>query len=212
MEQDLAKIAMHTVTGKMVRPFAMTPDQVEIEAIAHHLSTQARWNGATHHPHNPHALMLSVAEHSVNVANHVGKELKRPDLFMQALLHDATEAYVPDLIRPLKHSPAFYEPFKELEDRIWLAVAERFGLPETLDPLVKVADDAVCWAEWQQVVPHDASETWGYNISGAQEPAKIRIAMWEPSFAKRMFLGTYASYAPAHGLAKGQPNHDRWAA
>lgn len=189
--KDLAQISMNTVTGKKVYPFAMTPDQVEIEAIAHHLAVQARWNGATKHPIWQDKLLLSVAEHSVHVALYVRRHLGRPDLTMQALLHDATEAYIPDLIRPLKHSEPFRKPFEELETHIWLAVADRYSLPWQLDPLVKLADDAVCWAEWEQVVPHSEDEVWCGATTVVEEPANIKVGMWTPSYAKAQFLGLF---------------------
>ena len=187
MDIDCTKISMNTVTGKKVFPFAMTDDQVEFETIAHHLSVQARWQGATRHPSDPKRLMLSVAEHSVLVMHHVIDVLDRPDLALQALLHDATEAYVPDLIRPLKYSPMFKDSFCGLEDHIWSAVAAHFGLPETLDPVVKIADDAVCHREWIDIVPHAPDAIWKGSLTGPREAADCQIEMLAPYDAYILF-------------------------
>ena len=90
-----------------------TQEMVRIEDIAHHLSLVCRWAGAPHH-------LLSVAQHSVLVSKIVPPELRR-----WALLHDAAEAYIGDLTRPLK---VLVPAIHEIEERIMHVIADKFGL------------------------------------------------------------------------------------
>lgn len=192
MTTDLAKIYMHTSNGRKYYPFAPKSDDVDINVIAHHLATRARWAGATQHQLVEDRIFYSVAEHSVYVADYVEFELKRPDLALAALLHDGAESYNGDLIRPLKYSPEFSEPFKRVESMNEAAVEKRFGIEiQMQDPAIKVGDDAVCYAEWLQIIPRDLGQgEWKGNFL-AEKPAKVEIAMFQPFTAKKLFLKRY---------------------
>lgn len=201
-------IYMHTASGVKVFPFNMKPHQVDIESIAHHLACVARWQGATKHRFLKDRIFYSVAEHSVYVSDYVMNELGRPDLALQALMHDAPEAYIGDMIRPLKYSPAFHDVFKELEDKVWKAIATRFDLPVEMAAEVKMADDAICMAEWVQIVPRDPNEQWGYAVVKGGTPvqaAQIGINMLSPIEARDMFMDRWNSltsrqtWADTHG-------------
>jgi hypothetical protein len=187
-----SEIYMHTASGKKVHPFAMTPEQVDIETIARHLACQSRWLGATQHRFLKDRISYSVAEHSVYVADFAARELARPDLAFDALMHDAAEAYIGDMIRPLKYSPAFYQVFKDLEDKVEAVIARKYGLKTPMPVEVKIADDAVCAAEWEQIVPRDPAEKWGQTIINKQgapvAPAQIGIAMLSPRDAYELFM------------------------
>lgn len=192
MTTELSKIFMHTASGKKYFPFAPQASDVSIEVIAHHLATRARWAGATQHRYYPERIFYSVAEHSVYVANYVEKDLKRPDLALAALLHDGSEAYNGDLIRPLKYSDEFREPFKRVELLNEAAVEERFGVKvQMLDPAIKVADDAICFAEWRQIVPRDSSETEWTKEFDDTHSSDVHIEMLLPFAAKQLFLERY---------------------
>ena len=82
-----------TYTGKQFFPLDPQQDQVDIEDIAHGLAYQCRFNGQTRY-------FYSVAQHSLIVAGLVPKRL-----YLAALLHDAAEAYMGDMVKPLKQSP-----------------------------------------------------------------------------------------------------------
>ena len=146
---------MHTFTGQPYWPCDPRPEEVRIVDIAHHLSMLCRYTGAVKR-------FYSVAEHCVLVSY-----LVPPEHALVGLLHDAPEAYLGDINRPVKHGPGL-EGFRELEHRNWLAVADRFGLPHELPHEVEMADNGVClierellfppadgWnEEWQAVTPH----------------------------------------------------------
>lgn len=182
---------MHTASGGKYYPFDPRPEEVDIETIAHHLATRGRFNGATQHRLYPERIHYSVAEHSVYVARYVEKELNRPDLALCALLHDASEAYNGDLIRPLKYSKEFAEPFQRIEELNERAVAERFNIQFPYPPEIKIADNAVGLAELLTIVPRDEQEEWITMFNDDLVAANIDIDMFDPYFAKQMFLMEY---------------------
>lgn len=96
-----------------------------IDDIATSLSRLCRFNG-----HGKS--FYSVAQHSILVSEIVPQELA-----MQGLFHDAVEAFIGDMTKPLKN---LFPGFKELETRIEKSIFPRLGLPEELDPRVKMAD------------------------------------------------------------------------
>lgn len=114
-----------THSGRQFFLLSPTPESIAIEDIAHALSMICRWGGHT-------KKFYSVAQHSVHVSY-----LLTPDLALQGLLHDATEAYVGDVVRPLKVLLADYDAIEAL---VWEAIAAKFNLPVVLDPAVKRAD------------------------------------------------------------------------
>lgn len=120
---------MTTYTGIKFNPLKPTPDMVNIYDIAHALSQIARWGGHLR-------CHYSVAQHCVMVA-----EICDPDDQPIGLLHDATEAYIGDMIRPLKYLKQMYGVYKKIEHRIDGAIAKAFGL-ETIEKTrsVEIAD------------------------------------------------------------------------
>lgn len=190
---DLSTIYMHTSSGKRYFPFAPKPEDVSIEVIAHHLANRARWAGATQSRFHPDLIFYSVAEHSVYVSLYLEQVLQRPDLALAGLLHDAAEAYNGDLIRPLKYSPAFKEPFKAVEELNEAAVEARFKMAVQMrDPAIKIADEAVCHAEWTQIVPMDADTlALGPVAHEATNVYPGTIVMMLPHQAKHLFLARY---------------------
>lgn len=103
-------------------PEGQTP---RIETIAHALSNINRWTGHTIRP-------FSVAQHSLLVSY-----LVPPEFALEALLHDATEAYLGDIAAPLK---ALLPAYQRLETMHWIWIAADFGLPVNQSPEVKLAD------------------------------------------------------------------------
>ncbi len=121
---------IRTFTGRYVTPMHLTPGMITIEDIAHGLSRVCRFAGQC-------AGFMPVAEHSVAVARIV--MITDPDHALEALLHDASEAYLGDLPRPLKHLPEM-APYREAEERAERAIATKFGLVWPWPQSVKDAD------------------------------------------------------------------------
>lgn len=185
---------MHTSNGQFYYPFCPHPSEVHIEVIAHHLANRSRYAGATQHRKFFNRIFYSVAEHSVYVARFVRDHLGRPDLVKPALLHDGPEAFNGDLIRPLKYSKPFREPFKQVEEINEFAIAIRFDLPNPLPPEIKMADNAVLAAELQQIVP--GAECPSKMIVENEEErtpliAPYEIQMMQPYDAKMFFLSEW---------------------
>lgn len=183
---------MHTAGGEKYWPFDPRADEVKIATIAHQLAGQNRWQGAVRHRRFKMRIFYSVAEHSHYCARYMIEVLKRPDLALEALLHDASEAYIGDLIRPLKYDPQFREPFRVVEDLNEKVIAERFNLVYPFPAEVKIADEAICEAESQQIVPRDPDEEWDTGaMHDRTNAAPYEITMHLPSEAKAIFMLTY---------------------
>lgn len=147
--EEIAGQKMRTFTDRLFDPLDMTVDDVDIADIAHALALSCRYGGHSHGH-------LSVARHSLWVCADV--ELHEPwdwQLLMTALLHDASEAYIGDMIRPLKHRPEM-AMFREVEARIEATIAERYSLIYPYPQIIHDADLQSCYDrertgrfEWQ---------------------------------------------------------------
>lgn len=180
---------MHTANGRKYWPLAPRAEDVHIEVIAHHLANKCRYAGAVRHPSDMKRIFYSVAEHSVYVALDLALQGFDDRIVMTGLLHDASEAYNGDLIRPLKYDPYFAEPFKTVEVRNEQAICERFKLPYPFPPMVKASDEAVTAAEVQQIVPKAPDEEWDSGrLHDDSRVAPFRIMMLSPYDARGMFL------------------------
>jgi len=187
-----------TFTGRKFYPLDPKVEDLDIKDIAHALSCLARYNGHT-------SRFYSVAEHSTIMAQvfldkfSVQSDYNNIDLARWALLHDAAEAYLGDLVRPLKQLPEF-RFFVEAEDRYFPLLAEKFGLVGTKEPeAVKSLDLDMCAHETKalRVNLHD----WVAPCPIDLEIVK-RIKALEPSFAEYQFLSCYGQlfgdYQPLH--------------
>lgn len=163
---------MRTFTGKKYWPMDPRPAEVCIEDIAHHLSMICRYNGASHK-------FYSVAEHSVLVSY-----LVPPSMAFYGLMHDAQEAYVGDMLRPLKVSMPEY---RAAEDRNWYAVADKFNLPRDLPPEIKKADIAVLAVE-KRALGLDFSHM---DLDIPADAPNVQIQGLYPLEAEAMFLRRY---------------------
>jgi hypothetical protein len=135
---------MQTFTGRKFYPLAPRVEDIVIEDIAHALAQICRWGG--------HCMYhFSVAQHSLNVSYMVQEMNGSPRACLLGLLHDAQEAYLGDMVRPLKMADAM-EAYREAEDRLERAVWERFGLQETDQRLVKGVDRRMCVTEGEIIM------------------------------------------------------------
>lgn len=156
------------LSGRRLDLLDPTPVDIEIEDIAHGLAFVARWNGQTHGE-----FAYSVAEHSLLVEELFRRiEPKAPPKWcLAALLHDAPEYVIGDMISPVKASVG--PGYSELDDRLTAAVHLRFGLPATIPQTVKrkikKADKISAWLEATQIAGFSSREADKYF--GAPNPA-----------------------------------------
>lgn len=132
---------VETYTGRMVDPLDLKPEDVCIEDIAHALSMQCRYNGHCR-------IFYSVAEHSWEVRFFVERRLNgtRDEQFA-ALMHDAAEAYLHDMVAPIKRATDMGTLYSESERSAMEVITEVFGLARPEPVKVGVADDALGWLE-----------------------------------------------------------------
>jgi uncharacterized protein len=164
---------------------APTSSQFTIEDIAHGLANICRYSGQCRR-------FYSVAEHSILVSETAkGFEL-------EALLHDAAEAFLGDITRPLKQ---MLPEYKRIEADVERAILDRFGLIGPLPPQVKQADLRVLAAEQKQIMP-EGTDGW---VRGQKvEPAPVIVRHLLPDEAKRMFIERFEALHPVYLLRKSK--------
>ena len=156
------------LSGRRLDLLDPSPLDIEIEDIAHGLARVARWNGQTTGDH-----AFSVAQHSLiveQIAGFIAPDLSAGERLM-ALLHDAPEYVVGDMISPFKN--ALGVNYRAFEDRLERAVHIRFGLPPktpaTLKKLIKRADLACAFFEATQFAGFGVDEIDPWPARQAQE-------------------------------------------
>ena len=128
---------IRTFTGIYMNVFEPTFEMICIEDIAHALSNQCRFGG-----HLPY--YYSVAQHSIVMSDKMHESHK-----LAALLHDASEAYLLDIPRPIKQRLTNY---KEIEDKLMALIAEKFGFKYPLHEKVKEVDEYMLQWEWSTLM------------------------------------------------------------
>lgn len=145
------------LSGRRLDLLDPTPMDIEIEDIAHGLAFVARWNGQTHGD-----FAYSVAEHSLLVEDLFARmQPKAPAKWrLAALLHDAPEYVIGDMISPVK--AAVGPGYGALDDRLTAAIHLRFGLPAqipvTVKKQIKKADKVSAWMEATQIAGFSQAE------------------------------------------------------
>lgn len=143
---------IQTHSGLRFYPLAPRVEDIRIEDIAWALPHICRFTGHT-------SRFYSVGEHSVHVASHVWHETHDLPTTLSALLHDASEAYLCDIARPVKHTPEM-RPYREAETRLEEAIASRFGLPRVMHPIIKHHDERALMTERRDLVPNAHMTGW----------------------------------------------------
>ncbi|NNE88934.1 MAG: HD family hydrolase [Silicimonas sp.] len=149
------------LSGRRLDLLDPTPIDIEVEDIAHGLAFVARWNGQTRGD-----FAYSVAEHSLLVEDLFGRiDPKAPTKWkLAALLHDAPEYVIGDMISPVK--AAVGPGYSALDDRLAAAVHLRFGLPasipQTVKRKIKRADKISAWLEATQIAGFSEAEASKY--------------------------------------------------
>lgn len=162
---------MSTFGGRRIDPTNPNPLDLHIVDIAHALSQLCRFTGHT-------ITFYSVAQHSLLVS------MNCPDGFkLEGLLHDAAEAFISDLSRPLKHHPSM-TAYRELEETVDSVIRAHYELPPTMSPEVKDVDNKLVVDEsLALMVNHDWAE--GNPRLG------LRIYPLPPAEAERAFIAQF---------------------
>lgn len=189
-----ADAKMRTLTGWFT-PLAPKAEDIHIRDIARGIATTYRYKGQTLDQ------LLTVAEHSVLVSMYV-----EPKYARQALLHDASEAYLADIVGPVKLTQAF-GPFRAAEDRLQAAIYQRFGVTTTPDSdhAVHAVDKRICSDEMPQLLRpclaladaeahHAAHMTRALARYGT--PYGAAIPCLPPARAEYVFLARFAELFP----------------
>lgn len=175
------------LSGRRLDLLDPTPLDIEIEDIAHGLAFVARWNGQTNGD-----FAYSVAEHSLLVEQLFGRiDPKAAQCWrLAALLHDAPEYVIGDMISPVK--AAVGPGYGDLDQRLTAAIHLRFGLPgeipKAIKSKIKKADKISAWMEATRIAGFSVEEA--NRFFGAPDPALIdglSILLRPPSETRRAF-------------------------
>lgn len=147
MSPDKKDAWLQTFYGGRVSVMNPQPDQIDILDIVVALTKQCRFNGHC-------SEFYSVAEHCVR-GSLLAEKLYGKEIAREFLLHDATEAYMGDMIRPVKR---MIPQFKEMEQVFWKAISSKFNLPYIHSKEVHYIDNVMVTWEKRDLLPH--AEVW----------------------------------------------------
>src|SRR3990167_4945681 len=161
-----------TYTGKIIDIFNFKEENIDIVDIAASLSKQCRFGGHCRE-------FYSVAQHSANVVKLVDPKYK-----LHALLHDASEAYLVDVPRPVKNSEQFTF-YRELENNIMNIIYKKFNI-EISNEEIKQADDSMLVLEqYELMVNH--KDMKDFNEEKVLKELTI-FPLWAPKESQERFL------------------------
>jgi hypothetical protein len=162
--------AVSTKSGRRVALLNPSPSQIVIGDIAHGLAHQCRFNGQT-------SKFYSVAQHSVLVASILPRELR-----LAGLLHDASEAYLGDVVQPLKD---LLPEYQAIEENFCKVLGVRFGVDLQHNDAIRHADLIVLATERRDLMPMDMAD-WS-SIAGIT-PMSRTIKPMTPEAASAQFM------------------------
>ena len=171
---------MQTYSGLQFYPLDPRAADIDILDISHALSNLCRYAGHVER-------FYSVAEHCVLLSYAVD-----PSKALHALLHDATEAYVVDVPRPLKVSLPEYQA---IEHEVWMQIARRFNIAPVLPHEVKDADTRILLDE-RRALMRRGTHRWAVDV---MEPLGVQIEGWSPTKAKARYLRRFQELTGAEG-------------
>ena len=173
--------SFQTRSGVKFYPLDPRPEEILIEDIAHALAHECRWNNQVQ--------FYSVAQHSVLVSRlcPLGDAL-------WGLLHDASEAYIGDVPKPLKVLPewAFY---REIERNLMAMICEKFGLPAVEPASVQKIDAMLRETERWSLL--EKQPYWGDEILDPANRFAFTVFGWSPRKARSEFLQRFAELTGA---------------
>jgi hypothetical protein len=172
-----------TFSGKIIDFPNPNTDNIVIEDIAHSLALQCRYNGhcRTHY---------SVAQHSVHVSEVLADAGYNREWQLAALMHDAHEAYVGDMITPLKMIPGLGEAFNEIDQVFEKIIWDKFQLVDgpLVQKAIKKADLTMLATEALHLLP---SKGEGWNIPTPDEDRWMWLSPWTADTAEKIFLNMF---------------------
>lgn len=167
-----------TYTGKLIDFTNIKPEDICLEDIAHHLSRIQRYGGAL-----PFSKSYNVAKHSLYLTYYFYLN-DQPEGAKCALLHDATEAYLGDIVTGLKH---LLKDYQALEQHLETIIFDKYGIKKNYKEMVKEADKRILIDEVKALKPEQLHlfveqevEPLGINISSDTHPhqTKARFLNW----------------------------------
>ena len=179
------------LSGRRLDILHPSPLDIEIEDIAHGLARVTRWNGQTRGKYG-----FSVAQHCVLVERLVRLNAPKTDQkwCLAALLHDAPEYVIGDMITPFKY--ALGGIYRDIEHRLDTAVSIRFGLPphlpDAVQRTIKRADRMAAWIEATQIAGFSHDEAAKIFIKPSGTPSHIKLRVQPPADAAAAFLRRFA--------------------
>ena len=194
------------LSGRRLDLLDPSPMDIEIEDIAHGLARVARWNGQTIGEH-----AFSVAQHSVvveEICAHIQPDLE-PRWRLAALLHDASEYVIGDMISPFKAALGY--DYKLFEERLEHAIHTRFGLPAkaplSVKKLIKRADRACAFFEATQLAGFGVDESIEF-FDPPPEGYTLRIEPLPAAQAQLRYVQRYQLLSEAAGFSIGPAASD----
>jgi uncharacterized protein len=166
---------IHTYIGKKFFPLDPKVSDIDILDIAHALSNKCRYAGHTIN-------FYSVGEHSIHIHDYLLSKGYAKSIIGWGLLHDAAEAYLFDIPRPIKNQIAGFE---QLENNLLSIVAKAFGLPEVMPKIVKEIDFLMLGVEKDQAMT--SGPKWQENIENMNR-LPIILKFWKPKKCEKEFI------------------------
>jgi uncharacterized protein len=188
-----ARVWQRMLSGRRLDLLDPSPLDIEIADIAHGLARVARWNGQTSGAH-----IFSVAQHTLLVDLVMRTQTPETDdrLRLAALLHDAPEYVIGDMISPFK--AALGDGYKSIEKRLLAAIHIRFSLPPLLAPeiekQIKAADRGAAYLEATLLAGFGESEAKRLFGRDPDLPDAVRdeyLTPWSADRAEQRFLDSF---------------------
>lgn len=181
---------IQTFTQRRFYPLDPRPDDINVLDIAHALSHLCRFAGHTNR-------LYSVGEHSLHVADQVRQRGGNATMQLAALLHDAPEAYIVDLPRPIKHDPSM-SAYRDAEVRIAVCVETRFNLPPYAleHPIVKEADNDMLLTERRDLLSSRPESDTDWSMAAGGTPITdldLSSVTPSPQMIKARFLVKFST-------------------
>ncbi len=163
-----------TNSGIALDPADIQPSDIRTSDIAHALARLCRFSGHC-------SEFYSVAQHSVYISYYVPQQYA-----LEALMHDATEAYLGDMTRPVK---SLLPEYSFLEDKVWDVIAAHYNLPKEPSEIVKEYDLRILINEIIYLFPPNSVKKIIPNPPMPIE--KLQINPWSPKQAEELWLHRY---------------------